>query len=270
VPTVGKLASVCAAVAVLAAAAAPGAAAKQEIGADLGNFIGPVTGNCSTAEFTQFQVGLPSGRERPGGIVQPTIAGVVTTWRIRVESSPQIVLPVSLLTLRQTSPTTYSVTGASPPTNLAPPLSGTATQAIPTRVPIEAGGLIAITNLHSGSNECLYVVDFDASCNGFTDVIVGQPPAAGQTMTSLATPIGHNGCTMINADVEPDADHDGYGDETQDKCATDATTQGACPVAAPCSTLTGKARKRCRCRQKPKKKARKKCLRKLKVAGRRR
>ena len=40
---------------------------------------------------------------------------------------------------------------------------------------------------------------------------------------------------MMNADVEADADHDGYGDETQDACPADAGTHGACPpdVAPP-------------------------------------
>ena len=34
----------------------------------------------------------------------------------------------------------------------------------------------------------------------------------------------------ISAVLEPDADHDGFGDETQDQCPTNGTTQGACPV----------------------------------------
>src|SRR5581483_12213205 len=33
----------------------------------------------------------------------------------------------------------------------------------------------------------------------------------------------------ISAQLEPDADHDGYGDQTQDKCYTDPSTQLACP-----------------------------------------
>ena len=35
---------------------------------------------------------------------------------------------------------------------------------------------------------------------------------------------------LANADIEPDADRDGYGDETQDLCSSDASTQGACPA----------------------------------------
>ena len=34
----------------------------------------------------------------------------------------------------------------------------------------------------------------------------------------------------MNADIEADADKDGFGDETQDQCPTDATTQGPCPT----------------------------------------
>ena len=38
---------------------------------------------------------------------------------------------------------------------------------------------------------------------------------------------------LINADVEPDADRDNFGDETQDLCPTDPSTQGLC--GGPCA-----------------------------------
>src|SRR5205085_4335180 len=38
---------------------------------------------------------------------------------------------------------------------------------------------------------------------------------------------------LVSADIEPDADHDGFGDETQDQCPSQATTQGPCDRAAP-------------------------------------
>jgi hypothetical protein len=43
---------------------------------------------------------------------------------------------------------------------------------------------------------------------------------------------------MMNADIEADADHDGYGDETQDGCPGDGGTHGVCPAdtAAPDTT----------------------------------
>jgi hypothetical protein len=37
---------------------------------------------------------------------------------------------------------------------------------------------------------------------------------------------------MISADIEPDADHDSYGDETQDLCPTRADVHTACPPPA--------------------------------------
>jgi hypothetical protein len=37
----------------------------------------------------------------------------------------------------------------------------------------------------------------------------------------------------VNADLEPDADGDDFGDLTQDACPTNATTQGACPPEPP-------------------------------------
>ena len=43
----------------------------------------------------------------------------------------------------------------------------------------------------------------------------------------------------LEATVEPDADHDGFGDETQDLCPTNASTQAACPPAAPGSPGSG-------------------------------
>jgi hypothetical protein len=41
------------------------------------------------------------------------------------------------------------------------------------------------------------------------------------------------GEVLYDADIEPDADHDGYGDATQDGCPTDTATQAACPAVAP-------------------------------------
>jgi hypothetical protein len=38
---------------------------------------------------------------------------------------------------------------------------------------------------------------------------------------------------LVQAVMEPDADGDGFGDETQDGCPTQASTQGACDTAGP-------------------------------------
>jgi hypothetical protein len=77
--------------------------------------------------------------------------------------------------------------------------------------------------------------------------------------------------TLVNISVvlEPDADHDGFGDETQDQCPTNATTQGPCPTVAPPAGPTGQraaAIKKCKKKfpGKAKPNQRKKCIKKAK------
>jgi hypothetical protein len=57
-------------------------------------------------------------------------------------------------------------------------------------------------------------------------------PPKGSTQTTTDVLSGFR--ILIAANVEPDSDRDGFGDETQDQCPTDATIQGSCPqVPAP-------------------------------------
>jgi hypothetical protein len=59
-----------------------------------------------------------------------------------------------------------------------------------------------------------------------------QPPDGGSFTAAFydqTNPMGTDQYVAMNVDVEPDADGDTFGDETQDLCPTDASTQGACP-----------------------------------------
>jgi hypothetical protein len=47
----------------------------------------------------------------------------------------------------------------------------------------------------------------------------------------------------ISAVIEPDADNDGYGDETQDKCPQSAAFQNACPVLSISQQLSASSKK---------------------------
>jgi hypothetical protein len=73
-------------------------------------------------------------------------------------------------------------------------------------------------------------------------------PADGETSTAViidqpSDSMSSDQFVQMNADIEPDADGDGYGDETQDLCPADATTQGVCPqrpdTADPSASLSG-------------------------------
>jgi hypothetical protein len=49
---------------------------------------------------------------------------------------------------------------------------------------------------------------------------------------------------LVQGTVETDADHDGFGDDTQDQCPTDASTYGPCPTTTP--TTAPPPKKKCK------------------------
>ena len=70
-------------------------------------------------------------------------------------------------------------------------------------------------------------------CEVFTKKGEDTIGVAGETAIGDAPAMLLEGGFRLNvaADIEPDADHDGYGDETQDCCATDPSRQGPAPTS---------------------------------------
>ena len=103
-----------------------------------------------------------------------------------------------------------------------------------TGIPVSAGDLLGLRV--STSSACV----FDAPGSGAGDILrsegmFGTPdplPGATVNLPSAASDARLN----VAATLEPDADNDGFGDETQDACPTDGTAQGPCPV--PETTIT--------------------------------
>ncbi len=93
--------------------------------------------------------------------------------------------------------------------------------AVPARVPIAKDQFIGIDHPH-GVSLRMY---FQSETNTW---VMPSPPQDGQTAT--AEP-GVSGLGLLNATIEPDADHDGYGDETQDGCPASAASHTTCPPA---------------------------------------
>jgi hypothetical protein len=94
-----------------------------------------------------------------------------------------------------------------------------------TRLPIPAGGYVALATPISPQ---LGFHNSGGSIENINDHIVD-----GTTVPAMAEIPGE---LLYDADIEPDADHDGYGDVTQDLCAKDASTQAACvPLPPPAS-----------------------------------
>ena len=90
-----------------------------------------------------------------------------------------------------------------------------------TRLPIPAGAFVGL------SVPSLRDQGFQASGGA---AVWDEPNDGGDGLT--VSGVSHNGTILYDADIEPDADHDGYGDVSQDECPSDASTHGACQPAA--------------------------------------
>lgn len=200
------------------AAAAPASGAVT-IGSNLPPFV--AASSCGViCTYANFE--LPPGAAAPGGARAPT-DGVVTRWRIRVGNE---ITPVRLRILRGGSAS--SGTGAGTGPVVSPPLTMTSTYDV--RLPIRAGDYLGVDCCEGGFANIF-------AGGGGTRLVWSPSLADGQT----SPPTGSDGfALLVNADIEPDADRDGFGDETQDQCATQASTQGPCfPCRGTVATIAG-------------------------------
>jgi hypothetical protein len=90
-----------------------------------------------------------------------------------------------------------------------------------TRLPIPAGAFVGL------SVPSLREQGFQASGGA---AVYDEPNDGSDGIT--VSGVSHNGTILYDADIEPDADHDGYGDISQDKCPSDGSTQAACQPPA--------------------------------------
>jgi hypothetical protein len=167
-----------------------------------------------------------------GGVATTApVSGVVTNWKINLESVVPFSLPQQLKVFRPTdSPSQFQVVGESAMASVA---SGENTFA--TRIPIQAGDHIGLfANSKYGALFCNETPESEAPGNS-VGFIFGNP-TVGSTATLPEPPV--EALVPVAAVIEPDADNDGYGDETQDKCPQNAAVQASCPVPVPPVTLS--------------------------------
>ena len=94
---------------------------------------------------------------------------------------------------------------------------------VPARLPVKAGQQIAV--------DITKTIGIIYNSNGDKRSYLFAPP--------LVDGAGQRGSTEVlnelevQATIEPDADNDGFGDETQDQCPTQAATQGPCDTTPP-------------------------------------
>jgi len=163
-----------------------------------------------------------------GNPLPPTAptAGVITKWKVNLVPAP-VTIPVTMKVLRQTGATTALVVGEANGS-----ITG-GTNSFDTRIPVAAGDhLSSFSSSEIGTIICKDPSEAPSLLGGFA----GSGGPAGSTVDFVTVP-GKGIRVPLYATLEPDADNDGFGDETQDQCPQNAAVQTACPLPVTLSTF---------------------------------
>lgn len=224
----GRRARIGATIAVVAAgmliAAAPALAIK--LGSSLRDHAD--TGVCPTAAgtleatCTETQLQLAPARTAYGGLLAEH-HGVVTGWQVASgptsSTTTSVQMRLRLLRGGRLIPDAFT-----PYVSL--PLSEPGIHRFPARLPIDRDGELGLdlTVLGSGSGVASAPI-------AHTEPGLGEVGEWTPSLTDRTEPITtyrHDSELLIAARVEPDADRDGYGDLSQDRCAYDPRRQSPC------------------------------------------
>jgi hypothetical protein len=194
--------------------------AATTIGSNLAGSSDLVT-SCLTGDgnCTLVQTALP-GRQ-----VTSPLDGVVVRWRVKAASSPG---PVHLRVVRAGGGAGF--TGVDSQETAARSCPDICT--VDTRLRIKAGDYIGV-DAPAGATAAIHLV---AGAN-----LAAWSPFLGSGETRAPNDNYSGFELLMNADVEADADGDGFGDETQDLCRTRADPQRLAPCRPP--TIRGRAQK---------------------------
>jgi hypothetical protein len=195
----------------------------------------PTDSNC--AEFGTCTIASYIHPSEPNG--DPVVSGapmdgVITKFRIRakaVEEPGQVTFRLAEVTLPDPNDddSALATAAGTGPTITIQPEGGeeeeveTPIREVAGRLPVKKGQHLAVDTTKSIA--AVY------NSGGSTFSYVYSPPledGSGQRSSNEATTE-----LLVAAVIEPDADGDGFGDETQDQCPTQKTTQGPCDLTPP-------------------------------------
>jgi hypothetical protein len=155
--------------------------------------------------------------------------GVITSWSIRSGAS----IPAhTRLQVARVGATDATLVGRSGREIVA----ANAVNTFPTRVSVSAGDVIGVLYVGGSSVECSAITTGAAAA-----VTLGTEHQPGELFGFTSQPSMQ---LSVSAQLEPDADNDGFGDETQDQCTSDANTQGTCADRTPPSASIAKKPKK--------------------------
>jgi hypothetical protein len=200
-------------------AAPASASAATVFGADMTQEPG-----FATSIYTVTTVMDPGGAANTGA----PVGGILTSVRLKTEGAAGSGVIQILTQTSHPNPNDYVFANTAPEipiTVTAGPSPGHVTEVL-TRRPIVAGQKLSV-DLDDGTSTILDAYhDASAEC-----AFAGSNPVGTPTTYSIG------GCNenlpLISGTIEADADGDGFGDDTQDQCPTNASTQGPCPTTAP-------------------------------------
>jgi hypothetical protein len=175
---------------------APSVGAAQTFG---NNLSAPADTTSSPANaITVAHDALPPVSTAPGGVTSP-INGVIVRWRIKMGN---MTTPVALRVTRPGNSSTRTGVGTS--ATVTPPIN--TTWEFATQLPVQAGDALGV-NYGPGNFKGLSGLTGVTALAWNPALADGEPPRAGGSSPFEL---------LVNADVEPDCDNDGFGDETQD------------------------------------------------------
>ena len=208
----------------LAAAAALVVAAPAQSSTTLGQVLPNPDGggNCGESGFLQALQIQGGNHSVPAG------GGIITTWSTAAKSTANAT-GVRLMVMRaiEESPGYFSVVGVADPQTVPQGTTGT----FPTRIAVQEGDRLGLAVTSTGSAPCYGTfAGGRVAIQPFTAEQFPPDPNAGYTTQYSFGIVTVNGTAVnVAATLEADADGDGYGDETQDLCPTDAAVRTVCP-----------------------------------------
>ena len=160
----------------------------------------------------------------------PAGGGVLTSWSSSANGDATTTLRLKVYR-RTADPGMFTTTGESA---VSPVLGAGNLNAFPTRVPVQADDILGLSVLTGISPACAF-----NSAGVGNRVRQGNGDPSVNTVETLGSP-GSSLRVNVSAVLEPDADHDGYGDETQDGCPQQRDTQAACNTSFTVATAPRK------------------------------
>jgi hypothetical protein len=222
------------------ALAAPGAHAAKRVGSGLSAVpdkalcqqpAAPPTHTCTYAI-----AGLAAADAAEFGAIVPS-PGIVTSWRIRRGAGSPVQTALRVIRGGAGAGTSAEVT--------LPSAAGT--YEFTTRLAVGAGDRIGVDLRNVPAGQGVTIARSPAPAADLLTEWIPAIPDGASPPPYAEDPYAEPDSgvqLLVNADVEPDADGDGFGDETQDACPQIATTQLDCAIGAPQTTIRKKPKRK--------------------------